>query len=69
MCLTGTTCLPVDGCFSENSKCVGLVQSEPHHNLIEHYFVLAILIDDPVCTPDTLCIVATKYFQLNHFFI
>ena len=41
MCQSGATSLPADCCFSEltlknSTQCVGLVQSGPHHYLIEN---------------------------------
>jgi hypothetical protein len=43
MCPNGATCFPADCCFSELAllkiqltQCVGLVQSGPHHHLIEN---------------------------------
>ena len=41
MCPSGAICLPADCCFNElalqkSNKRVGLVQSRPHHHLIEN---------------------------------
>ena len=43
MCPSGPTCLSADCCSSEQAlwnpnNRVGLVQSGPHHHLIEHYY-------------------------------
>ena len=50
MCLGGATCLPADCCFSELAlnhpvKRVGLVQSEPHHHLIESHDIAEIILN------------------------
>jgi hypothetical protein len=48
MCPSEATCLSVKCCFSElalkkSTKRVGLVQSGPHHHLIENLLVLAMI--------------------------
>ena len=48
MCLSGATCLSTECYFSElalknPTKHVGLVQSGPHHHLIENELVLAMI--------------------------
>ena len=63
MCPSGATCLPADlfqlTLLKSNSACVGLVQSVPHHHLIENLLVLA-------CYSWKNCLVGVKQQSLTH---